>query len=367
MTLIAVFIVLYALLILAHIYGFLIQKGVSTSAENAAHTHFSVLIPFRNEAENLPRLLHSIEQLHYPKTHFEVLLIDDESSDASVQIIEAFQQHTTLQLRIIKNRRESASPKKDALNAGIKTASYDWIVTTDADCAVPENWLHCFDQKIQKEQPLFIAGPVSFFTQQGLLHYFQQLDFLSLQGATLGSFGLKQAFMCNGANLAFAKTEFLELKGYSQNDHLASGDDVFLLQKFLKAYPDRVAYLKQKEALILTQAQSNWKNLFNQRKRWAAKASAYTSYFALITAFMVFIGNLSTILSVFYLAELGPLIVLKLAVDFILIYLTAHLFNQTATLKNYIWVALLYPFITVYIALTSQLKSFEWKGRSFKK
>lgn len=367
MTLIAVFIVLYVLLILAHIYGFLILKGASTPSESSAHRHFSVLIPFRNEAENLPRLLHSIEQLHYPKTHFEVLLIDDESSDASVQIIEAFRQHTQLQLRIIENSRKSASPKKDALNAGIKTASYDWIVATDADCAVPENWLHCFDQKIQKEQPLFIAGPVSFFMQQGLLHRFQQLDFLSLQGATLGSFGLKQAFMCNGANLAFAKTEFLELKGYAQNDHLASGDDVFLLQKFLKAYPDRVGYLKQKEALIFTQAQSNWKNLFNQRKRWAAKASAYTSYFALITAFLVFFGNLSTILGVFYLAELGPLVVLKLAVDFVLIYLTARLFNQTATLKNYMWVALLYPFITVYIALTSQLKSFEWKGRSFKK
>ena len=367
MTLIAVFIVLYVLLILAHIYGFLILKGVSTSTANAAHTHFSVLIPFRNEAENLPRLLHSIEQLRYPKTHFEVLLIDDESSDTSVQIIEAFRQHTQLQLRIIENRRKSASPKKDALNAGIKNASYEWIVTTDADCVVPENWLHCFDQKIQKEQPLFIAGPVSFFTQQGLLHRFQQLDFLSLQGATLGSFGLKQAFMCNGANLAFAKTEFLELKGYAQNDHLASGDDVFLLQKFLKAYPDRVVYLKQKEALILTQAQSSWKHLFNQRKRWAAKASAYTSYFALSTAFLVFIGNLSTIISIFYLAELGWLIVLKLAVDFVLISLTARLFNQTGTLKNYVWVALLYPFITVYIALTSQLKSFEWKGRSFKK
>ena len=74
-----------------------------------------------------------------------------------------------------------------------------------------------------------------------------------------------------------------------------------------------------------------------------------------------------TIISIFYLAELGWLIVLKLAVDFVLISLTARLFNQTGTLKNYVWVALLYPFITVYIALTSQLKSFEWKGRSFKK
>ena len=73
-----------------------------------------------------------------------------------------------------------------------------------------------------------IAGAVTYDCNSSFLHQFQQLDMASLQGATIGSFGIDQGFMCNGANLAYTKSLFTALDGFTGNDKIASGDDVFL-------------------------------------------------------------------------------------------------------------------------------------------
>lgn len=366
MILISAFLILYTLLIVVLCFGFKRLKTDTLKSASTHHTSFSIIIPFRNEAENLNMLLESLSDLNYPKSHFEIILIDDASTDASVALVEAFQQQTEVSIIVIENERFSTSPKKDALAKGISKAQFEWIITTDADCKVPELWLQHYTQKIRAEDSQFIAGPVCFFESKGFFNTFQQLDFLSLQGATIGSFGLQQAFMCNGANLAFSKTEFLRLKGYAETDHLASGDDVFLMQKFIKEMPKKVHYLKTSEALVITQTQPNWKSLKDQRKRWAAKASAYTSWFAILTSLLVLLGNAALFTIVFH-PEIWPLLLLKVTVDFLLIYQTASLFNQKKKLVYIPLVAVVYPFFTLYIALASQFGKFEWKGRTFKK
>ena len=116
-----------------------------------------MIIPFRNEAENLPKLLKSIERLQYPKHLFEVILVDDASEDASVSVIKkvldtnsSTDKCTRTNIRVIDNVRESNSPKKDAITSAIQMAKYDWIITTDADCILPKFWLDTFDAFIQK-------------------------------------------------------------------------------------------------------------------------------------------------------------------------------------------------------------------------
>ena len=364
--LLSAFLILYILLITLLCIGFKRLKQEQLKPASLEHTSFSIIIPFRNEAKNLKLLLESLLLLNYPKSQFEIILIDDASTDESVALIQTFKQHTELLIHVLKNERFSASPKKDALTLGIHNAQFDWIVTTDADCKVPELWLKHFDQKIQEAGSRFIAGPVTFFEQKSFLSSFQQLDFLSLQGATIGSFGLQQAFMCNAANLAFSKAEFLNLNGYTQTDHLASGDDVFLMQKFIQQDPNKVHYLKTAEACVHTQTQPSWPSLMEQRKRWAAKAAAYTSWFAVLTSLLVLLGNTSLILGIL-LFKIWPLLLLKVAVDFVLIHQTASLFNQKKVLVYFPAVAVIYPFFTVYVALASQFGTFEWKGRRFKK
>ncbi|WP_189319412.1 glycosyltransferase family 2 protein [Leeuwenhoekiella nanhaiensis] len=372
MIVIALLLIFYVLLIAGLCIGFFRLKNESTNFDNQVFsdtkTRFSIIIPFRNEARHLEALLETLNCLDYPDELYEIILINDGSTDRSLEVIENFlAAHQRLELKTLNNKRVSGSPKKDALNLGIAEAKMDWIITTDADCRVPSNWLKHYNYKILREACTFIAGPVCFYEDQNqLLDAFQQLDFLSLQGATIGSFGLSRPFMCNGANLGFLKSSFLRLNGYAANNHIASGDDVFLMQQFLEADAKAVGYLKTWHALVETAPQPDLKSLINQRKRWAAKASAYKSRFAVLVSVLVLLGNASAVAGLFF-AEIYYLLILKVAIDFLLIWCTATLFAQKKQLKHYVWVALVYPFFTLYIALVSQFGKFSWKGRDFKK
>ena len=129
----------YSILIFSLTIGFKKVDEFNKISKNNS-TSFSVVIPFRNEAENLPNLLESIAALKYPKELVEFILVDDDSSDNSVSIIDDFL-NNRMTIRVINNKRTSNSPKKDAITTAISIAKNNWIVTTDADCIVPENWL----------------------------------------------------------------------------------------------------------------------------------------------------------------------------------------------------------------------------------
>lgn len=205
---------------------------------------FTIIVPFRNEAENLPNLLNSFSKLNYPDDLFEVILVDDFSNDAfKIQSLR-------FKVLVIKNIRISNSPKKDAILTAIQYVKSEWIITTDADCVVNENWLLTLDNYIQNHEVSMIVGAVTYDCKNLFLHYFQQLDLASLQGATIGSFGLGKGFMCNGANFAYTKSLFEELNGFDGNDKIASGDDVFLLQKAVARFPAKVHYLKSINNII---------------------------------------------------------------------------------------------------------------------
>ena len=114
-------------------------------------TSFSIIVPFRNEAENLPILLESLSRLNYPTDLFEVILVDDESEER-LQIADY-----GLQIITLDNIRTSNSPKKDAITTAMQIVKTNWVITTDADCLVTENWLLTLDNFIQLNQVSMIA------------------------------------------------------------------------------------------------------------------------------------------------------------------------------------------------------------------
>lgn len=366
--------VIYYCLISAFIVGFNNIKIDDTKFEQPI-TKFSIIIPFRNETANLDTLLQSLLNLKYPKELFEILLINDASEDNSCEIIKNFQQqHPSLKIIVLQNCRKTASPKKDAINTAIKTSNFNWLVTTDADCEVPKNWLHCFNSSIQKNNPVFMSAPVKFKKESTFLFHFQNLNLISLIGSTIGGFGIKKAFLCNGANLCYRKNIFKSINGFEGNSAIASGDDVFLLEKMIENYPKKTIFLKSKKVIVSTKSESNWKVFFNQQLRWASKTTSYTNWFSKLVGFAVFTTNL-TILIVGTFLLFNPtnweyyiaLFLCKIFFDFILIEKTAQFLNTKNSLIYYPLISLLYPFYIVITAFASVLKKYEWKGRMFKK
>jgi len=369
---------IYLFLIGSFIYGF-DKVEVFKISDLKPKTKFSVIVPFRNETENLPKLLASILQLNYPKSMFEIILVNDDSEDDSVQVINNFLQKRPLDcakgdIRIIQNKRVTNSPKKDAINTAINIAHHDWIITTDADCTLPKYWLDTFDEFIQTNQPNCIVAPVSYSDSNSFLKRFQALDLLSLQGATIGGFGIKLPFLSNGANLAYRKSTFQSVNGFNGNDDIASGDDIFLLEKLKKADSKKVLYLKSNQAIVSTKPVINLSALIQQRLRWASKTSHNPNWFSKLVGLIVFLGNLACIamLPILFLGYLKPriaiaLVVIKFSIDFLLLFKTARFFRQENVLFSYVWSCMIYPFFSVYIAVLSLFKPYQWKGRTFKK
>jgi cellulose synthase/poly-beta-1,6-N-acetylglucosamine synthase-like glycosyltransferase len=351
------------------IYGFtkikIWELDGSTPIPTAIQIRFTIVVPFRNEAANLPLLLDSISKLHYPKERFEVILVDDESEEVFNP------QCSPFSIRIIKNNRVSNSPKKDAISTAIPFVSSEWIITTDADCVVPKNWLSTLDNYIQSSNVNMVAGAVTYDCKSSFLHHFQQLDLASLQGATIGSFGIGKGFMCNGANLAYKKSLFQDLNGFQGNDTIASGDDVFLLQKAIARFPDRIHYVKSKSNIVTTKPLDDWKSLFYQRVRWASKTTSYQSSFGQVLGLVVFIGNFSIVMAyglwimgLLSLLTICLLILAKFAIDAVLIHKSNSFLTTTKT-QYLILSSLFYPFFSVSVALYSLIGKYEWKGRIF--
>ncbi|NNK87804.1 MAG: glycosyltransferase, partial [Flavobacteriaceae bacterium] len=218
-TLSVIFILVYTFFLIAVLIGYNRIEAFNDLDMNAI-TSFSVIIPFRNESQHLLRLLKSIEVLDYPKDSFQVLMIDDHSEDDSVAIIRSFRaSHPELRISLLTNSHADGIGKKNALISGIDRADFPWIITTDADCILPSTWLRSLSAFIHSNNLSMVIAPVSYRPNFTLLSQFQFLDFLALQGLTVGTFGLDRPILCNGANFAYTKSLFESLGGYQGNTH----------------------------------------------------------------------------------------------------------------------------------------------------
>ena len=367
----------YLGLVIAFIFGWNKVPEFKLKGLSSENT-FSIIIPYRNESDNLSRLFKSFSSLNYPSRKFEILLVNDESKDDSKQIAEAFQNDfQELNIQLIENIRKTNSPKKDAIRTAIGISKFDYIATTDADCIVPAKWLQFFDECISTSNSKMMAGPVGFIQRSGIkkpyFQNFEEMDFMSLQASTVGSFGIEKAFMCNAANMCYEKETFLNEAGFDDDEKVASGDDVFLLQK-LRKKGFEVSFIKSEKVAVFTNYQKSLKSLINQRVRWAAKTTSYTSIFAKFTGVIVFLMNFSLIVFTgLAFLEMIPyqflmlIFLLKFNADFVLIYKSAKFMDRESLMRHYLWSSIVYPFFTVYVAFLSLFDGYEWKGRRFRK
>lgn len=371
-----------ALVIFAVVYLFFMQHlflGFEKEKETTLNdvlpkTAFSIIVPFRNEAKNLKKLLESVSRQKYPQSLFEIIMVDDFSEDHSQRVFNQWRMENGLiETTLLDNLRLTASPKKDAIARALPIVKHPWIITTDADCILPENWLSIYDQFIQESDAEMIAGPVKLKMKNNWFHQFQFFELLGLQATTIGSFGQGKPFMCNGANFAYTKSFFTELGGFNGMKPTAGGDDVLLLQKAVLQAPDKVAYLKSRDAIVSTKPENDLFALFMQRVRWASKSTGYKNNYAKILALFVLLMNLALLLG-FVAALLGWMPWIWLAVGFGIKYvsdwalmLKAGAFLYSRKLVLPLASAVLYPVFAVTVGIYSLFGSFTWKDRKFRK
>ena len=365
----AAFLLLYALLIFYYFYHWLHIKTYSSEGSNA--TFISIIVAARNEERHIERLLQSLEGQSYPKHLYEIIVVDDFSTDRTKELAQNF---SGSDIKIIQpGISAEKSSKKKAIEAGIQVARGELIVITDADCYLQRGWLQTIGAYQHKTDAVFIAAPVKLRAGVSLVSVFQSLDFITLQGITAASVQANFHSMCNGANLAYRRDAFFEAGGFAGIDKIASGDDMLLMYKIWKKYPSKVFYLKSSEAIVETEPMATWKDFFSQRIRWSSKATYYQDKrVMLVLAFVYFFNCLFFVLlaafcfDVFYGWVLLFYLVAKLFIEFPFVFSVARFYKEQKLMAYFPLLQPLHILYTVVIGLVSQFGKYEWKGRKTK-
>jgi cellulose synthase/poly-beta-1,6-N-acetylglucosamine synthase-like glycosyltransferase len=363
-----VLLIVYSLLIFFYRAGWA-QTPVFSSGQEPTDISISIIIPARNEEDNIERLLNSIQSQSYPDHLFEVIVVDDHSTDKTAEIVNRFSFVKLISLEFDNIN----SYKKKAIETGIAAASGELIVTTDADCVVPVHWLKTIANFKKEKNAAFIAAPVMLESNNSFLQIFQSLDFLVLQGITAASAQKKIHNMCNGANLAYERKVFYDVNGFSGIDNIASGDDMLLMYKIATKLPERIFYLLTEDVIVTSAAAKTWKEFFNQRIRWASKATKYNDIKIFSVLFLVYVFNFFLLLLMitgfwFHFLWLGFVVILiaKTIIELIFIYPVARFFNKTALLKMFFLFQPVHIVYTIIAGWLGRFGSFEWKGRRVK-
>lgn len=328
----------------------------------------SIIIAFRNEEENILNLLKDISAQNYPKRNIETILVDDGSSDKTLQILKENKSRFDFKLYQLSDGKKG---KKQAIQDGVKHAKGSILLFIDADCRINKNWANQMLSIFNDKSVSLVSGPVMFI-ENNILDKIQNLEFLSLIGTGAASIGLHRPLFCNGANLAIRKTIFEKNKNKIRNE-ISSGDDVFLMHSVKKNSKKSIRFMKSFEAIVFTQPKKNINDFINQRKRWTKKSLFYTDKDTVFLGFLILLMHLNVVALVFksvLYSEFLPLIFIftsKFIIDLFFLYEILKFFKKKTLIKYLFFVEILYCFYIPYIMIISLFTKFEWKGRSLSK
>ena len=341
-----------------------------------AGTKLSVITVVRDEEDNIGMLLETIAAQTYPKHQFEVLVVNDFSTDATAAIVRDFAGKAGFALRLLelKDHLGHALPegnyKKKAIEWAVSQADGELMVTTDGDCQVPENWLAVVAAFHRHTRAQMICGGVTFLANPSSFARWQTVEFASLIGSGAATLRLGLPTLCNAANLAFTKQAFLEVGGYQDTASTATGDDLFLMHKMYRRYPEKVLFLKSPHSVVRTSPQATLAGFYQQRKRWASKWSLYKDKRVSWLAAFVFIANLLAVIGLLgvVFGKMSPTVFLAgVAIRWLVEwgFLSAVLCHLGK--RGFIrWIPVVqwtYPFYVVFFGLAAQKKGYRWKGR----
>ena len=365
-------------LIILVIYSFLIDyyrrawKQIPThEIKDSTGVSVSVIIAVRNEENNIGELLEAIQNQRYPKEKFEVICVDDHSTDNTPALLNASK--SKFENLVVLALPEGVCSKKRAIETGIGVAKGELIITTDADCRMGALWISAYASFYKATGASFIAAPVCMEPGNSLTGIFQSLDFMAMQAITGASVYKHFHTICNGANLAYSKQAFIEVDGFEGIDEIPSGDDMLLMYKIFSVHSEKVLYMKNSEAIVTTTPESTWKSFFHQRIRWASKAVHYKDkklFYVLALTYLVNVFFLvlavAAIINFSWFWFLLLFTIAKILIEFPFVNSAALFFRQQRLMKYF---PFLQPLHIVYVIVSGWLGrfgSYEWKTRTIK-
>ena len=342
-------------------------------SSNQLSAILTILIPARNEEQNIHSCLRSILQQTYPKSQYEIIVIDDFSADATRAIVATFPEVKLLCLKEYIAEDVTIAHKKAALEYGVQQANGDIIITTDADCIAGPGWLAGVASCFTDNAVVAVAAPVNFYNTTNPFSRFQALDYIGMMGLTAAGIRSSAFHLANGANFAFRKSAFEMVHGYTGINTTASGDDVLLVQKFAQHFPRGMHFLQSLAATVYTLPQRNWNSFVQQRLRWASKSGQYKDKWLNIFQAFVFLYCLVCVLCLVMSPFMGwntfiafsVLLLTKSVADYFYLRSLCRFFGQEELMRDFYYAQCMHIVYILVVGGLSVLGVTEvaWKGR----
>ncbi len=318
--------------------------------------HVLVVVAFRNEKENIPSLISSLDKQTYPQAHF--ILIDDHSTDESLELTRNLTKNSN-RFQLLTQVNGKAG-KKAALELATQNTVAEYIIFTDADCRFSPHWVEQLVTAMVNDNLDLCSAPVFIDNPKTMVEKLQATEMAFLTGIGLALIACGKPVFCSGANLAIANS----LSNIPLKNNIASGDDIFRLQ-YAVSCGKRIGNILNPECTVFTKAEKTFSGWINQRIRWAGKSTYYTDPFAI--GFTVFTGvsQLVAILSIVLLQPQVWILLwgLKILAEVIFITRVMKMYKLKFSFLSIVTLGIMYPFFSVGIAMLSAFVRPRWKGR----
>ena len=352
---------LYCLLILAFSVGiFLLSRKKDSKTKP-----ISVIIAARDEAENIDELINCLKVLDYPHDMFEVIVVDDRSSDATFQKLNILQQQFDwLSCYKVEKENPQLVGKKGALALAIKHAKFEILAFTDADCRPNKNWLIEINAAMTDNTD-FLCGYSPLIGKSSIVNKLKNLERVSIFAVIAGSFGLHWDLTSVARNQVYRKSKFYEIDGFAGIGIHRSGDDDLLLQKMSPVLRKRNFMFS---AAVPSFDKVSGKAMMDLETRRASKWRLYQLSIKLLTL-LIFIYYIS--LTVAFAAVLFSLldwydllliIFAKFLAELILIALFLAKIKQLKLLLYFPLAELLYVPYYLYFGIKGTFGKYKWKN-----
>ncbi len=363
---------IYILIVVSFIRGWLKIK-ISNDLKVTREVKVSVIIPVRNESLHIKALIDDLMLQSYPKELFEIVVIDDHSTDDTAEIVKSIKADNLKLISLVIDNPTFAYKKK-AVTMAIESSTAELIITTDGDCRVGKDWIKSIVSYYTNNNVKLISSPVSFHESGTWYEKVQTLEFQYLIGVGAACIQNKYPSTCNGANLAYTREVFFDVQGFDGVDSFAHGDDEMFLYKVNEKYPDSIGFLKSYDAIVYTHAKTKMSDFVQQRKRWASKSTKYYDWHVIVLVYTVYFLNLGLLIGLPFALMNGDfskvyfsVLVAKSFTDGIFFLLTMKFYKN---LKYFYLIPLtlfLYVFYIIIIGFIGNIGStYTWKDREVK-
>lgn len=329
----------------------------------------SIIVSMHNEASNATPCVEKLVNLDYPKDLFQIILVDDRSTDDTADIIEGFaKKYSFIQTFSIQTVDQDFAPKKYAIDQAILRAGGEIILLTDADGRVPSGWakhmVECFSDNVG--MVIGYAPYNTSFPFNRLLYHLLSLEYLSHASVAAATTGLRYPVTCVGTNIAYRKKVYIDLNGFGKFKNIHTGDDDLFLQRIREETDWQIKYCTHRNSQVLNDPPTTWKKFFHQRLRYASKGFLYpirvtfSLIFFYIFNFLLILSPLTLLLDPGYATPIVTLLIFKSVIEFIFLKTAASSLNDIRHIHLFPVAFLLHiPYVVVF-GLLGQLRGFQW-------